>query len=287
MSDLEEIQSEVDALVDSGAVVAESISNIQQTLADEKVLIDDNAAGVSRNKQDIEDVELELTELKTVAKSGSYNDLSDKPEIPSKTSQLDNDSGFITANDIPAGEDVDLTEVESKISALEDVTSQLKPVSTSGKYVDLEGLPTIPDKVSQLANDSGFITIADIPEGGVDLTAVEADIAELKSATKDLKTVASTGSYSDLSDKPTIPDKISQLNNDSSFITANDIPAPPTVPTKNSELENDSGFITGVTASDVTADIEGLNGANVRDIIVELQSEIAALRALIEPEPED
>ena len=33
----------------------------------------------------------------TVATSGSYNDLSDKPTIPTTTSQLDNDSGFITS----------------------------------------------------------------------------------------------------------------------------------------------------------------------------------------------
>ena len=33
----------------------------------------------------------------------SWNDLTDKPTIPTKTSQLTNDSGFITLNDIPSG----------------------------------------------------------------------------------------------------------------------------------------------------------------------------------------
>ena len=37
-----------------------------------------------------------FADLKAVAFSGSYNDLSDKPEIPTKTSQLTNDSGFKT-----------------------------------------------------------------------------------------------------------------------------------------------------------------------------------------------
>lgn len=36
--------------------------------------------------------------LSTVATSGSYNDLSNKPTIPSKTSDLTNDSGFITSD---------------------------------------------------------------------------------------------------------------------------------------------------------------------------------------------
>ena len=37
--------------------------------------------------------------LATVATSGDYNDLNNKPAIPTKTSDLTNDSGFITAND--------------------------------------------------------------------------------------------------------------------------------------------------------------------------------------------
>lgn len=39
-----------------------------------------------------------FSDLKAVAFSGSYNDLSDKPTIPVKTSQLTNDSGFITTD---------------------------------------------------------------------------------------------------------------------------------------------------------------------------------------------
>lgn len=40
--------------------------------------------------------------LSTVATSGSYNDLSNKPTIPTSTSDLNNDSGFITLSDVPA-----------------------------------------------------------------------------------------------------------------------------------------------------------------------------------------
>ena len=39
--------------------------------------------------------------LATVATSGSYNDLSYKPTIPTKTSQLTNDSGYATTSQIP------------------------------------------------------------------------------------------------------------------------------------------------------------------------------------------
>lgn len=42
----------------------------------------------------------QIGNLATVATSGNYNDLNDKPTIPSKTSELNNDSGFIDKEDI-------------------------------------------------------------------------------------------------------------------------------------------------------------------------------------------
>ena len=78
----------------------------------------------------------------TVATSGSYTDLSNKPTIPSKTSQLTNDSGFITG------------------VAWGDVTDKpsFATVATSGSYNDLSNKPSIPSKTSDLTNDSGYIT---------------------------------------------------------------------------------------------------------------------------------
>lgn len=75
------------------------------------------------------------SDLATVAKSGSYNDLIDKPTIPTKTSDLDNDSGFLT--NIPE-EYVTKTELSTDLAKKADVTS-------------------IPTKISDLDNDSGFI----------------------------------------------------------------------------------------------------------------------------------
>jgi hypothetical protein len=44
---------------------------------------------------------VETTTLATVATSGAYSDLTGTPTIPSKTSDLNNDSGFITSSDLP------------------------------------------------------------------------------------------------------------------------------------------------------------------------------------------
>ena len=64
-------------------------------------------------------------------------------DIPTKTSQLTNDSGYITEDDIPT--------IPTK-------TSQLQ--NDSG-FITEDDIPTIPTKTSQLQNDSGFTTIDD------------------------------------------------------------------------------------------------------------------------------
>ena len=72
-------------------------------------------------------------DLATVATTGSYTDLSNKPTIPTKVSELQNDSGYVAG-------------------------SSLATVATTGAYSDLTGTPTIPTKVSELQNDCGYIT---------------------------------------------------------------------------------------------------------------------------------
>lgn len=70
----------------------------------------------------------QIGNLSTVATSGSYNDLDDKPTIPSKTSELNNDSGFLTEHQ----------DISGKAN-----TSDLAKVATSGSYNDLNDKPTI------------------------------------------------------------------------------------------------------------------------------------------------
>lgn len=60
--------------------------------------------------------------------SGEYADLSGKPNIPSRTSELQNDSGFLTEH--------------QDISGKAD-TADLSAVATSGQYADLLGLPIL------------------------------------------------------------------------------------------------------------------------------------------------
>lgn len=137
------------------------------------------------------------TSLASVATSGSYNDLSNKPSIPSKTSDLTNDSGFI---------DKDVNNLTNYT-----LSSDLATVATSGSYNDLLNKPTI--WTANLTVQKNGTTVATFWANATSaVTAnitVPTTVAELTDASDyvkdtDLATVATTGSYTDLSDKPTI-----------------------------------------------------------------------------------
>ena len=137
-----------------------------------------------------------------VAMSGSYNDLTDTPEIPAaqvnadwnadsgvaeilnkptiptKTSQLSNDSGFLTSESDP----VFSTSAAASITS-QDITDWNNKSDFSGDYNDLTNKPTIPTKTSDLVNDGADNTStyleadetayrgASIPFGVVDNTS--------------------------------------------------------------------------------------------------------------------
>lgn len=117
----------------------------------------------------------------------SYNDLNNLPTIPTTTSELTNDSGYVTS-------------------------SNLSLVAFTGSYDDLIDEPTVPTTTSELVNDSGFI---------------DKDVNDLTyyTLTSNLSAVATSGDYNDLSNTPTIPTiptNISSFTNDVGYITSSD-----------------------------------------------------------------
>ena len=136
--------------------------------------------------------------LKSELFSGSYNDLTDKPTIPSKTSDITNDSGYITG----------YVETDPVYTAEKPLLA-LKAELFSGSYNDLTDKPSIPSKTSDLTNDSGFIS------GYTETDPIYA----AQSGQFQLKSEAFDGNYNSLTNKPTIPSKTSDLTNDSGFIS--------------------------------------------------------------------
>ena len=174
-----------------------------------------------------------------------------KTDLPTKTSQLTNDSGYLT-------EHQDISDKADKSE--------------------------VPTKTSQLTNDNGFITT--IPSEYVTETELESkgyltehqDISDkadksyvnTELAKKSDKT--HTHSYNDLSDKPAIPSinglatkkeltdglatKSDKTHTHDQYLTEHqDISGKANkseIPTKTSQLKNDSGFITKVPSEYIT-----------------------------------
>ena len=82
-----------------------------------------------------------------MAFSNDYYDLTNRPTIPESQVNADWDATSGVA------------EILNKPT--------LSAVATSGAYSDLSGTPTIPTQTSQLTNNSGFITAADVPNAQV------------------------------------------------------------------------------------------------------------------------
>lgn len=121
--------------------------------------------------------------------SSNYTDLSNKPQI--------NNVELIGNKSL------------SDIGVQQTVISETEPIDDSVEvWIDPSGdSVTVPTKTSDLINDSGFIT-----NSVNDLTNY--------TKTSDLSSVATSGSYNDLSNKPTVPTKTSDLTNDSNFLTS-------------------------------------------------------------------
>lgn len=96
-------------------------------------------------------------DFKTVATTGSYNDLIDKPTIPTKTSELTNDSGFITS--IPE-EYVTETELAGKNYATVSQIPSLDGYATEA-WVGEQGYLTEHQDISNLATKEELASKAD------------------------------------------------------------------------------------------------------------------------------
>lgn len=191
--------------------------------------------------------------------------IKNKPSIPAKTSDLTNDSGFITTSAIPtkvsaftndAGylneipdDSVGLNQLDSTIvNALNNInnkanTADLASVAFSGSYNDLTNKPTIPTKTSNLTNDSNFVSDTDYA------TASKGGVIKVGSGLAITNGVLSTtgGGVADAVEWSNVlnkPSDVSYWNNDAGYITS------AALPTKTSDLTNDSGFLTSYTETD-------------------------------------
>ena len=113
------------------------------------------------------------TDLLLINRGGvDYNSPVEELSIPKKTSELDNDSNFITLADVPPAPEGGIPEAptDGEQYARKGGTWAVVeiPEGFSGDYNDLTNQPTIPTDNAQLANGAGYITAGDIPEVNLD-----------------------------------------------------------------------------------------------------------------------
>ena len=227
-------------------VTKEQIKNLE----DEVVHLQDLVVGfdteeiktkVNELEQATDRIEVEITSLADVYQPiGNYLTPDDlipyalKNEIPTKVSQLVNDSEYINKNQV----DWDLINDKPNVALKSE----------------------IPTKTSELDNDAGFTKVVESKDyPGYAENANQAVYAkQAKSA--EVATTAMNVEWSNVSGKPNIPTKTSELENDSGYLTTvswNDIQNRPNVaivddiPTKVSQLNNDAGYLATVSWNDV------------------------------------
>lgn len=196
----------------------------------------------------------------------NYNNLTNKPSINGVTlsgNKTSTELGVYGADNQPP---YPVTSVNGKSGDVK---------LTAGDVGALPSTTKIPSATSDLTNDSGYITAADAPVQSVDGQTGEVVTNAVKTTAQTLTdaqkaqartnigagTSSFSGVYDDLTGKPTIPSKTSELDNDSGFIT-NAALAPyaktADVPTKTSQLNNDSGFVDAAGAS-AAAPVQSVN----------------------------
>lgn len=188
-----------------------------------------------------------------------YTNFKNTPTIPSKTSDLTNDSWFITSSSLPTVNNWTLT-IQKNSTTIDtfsanssaDKTININVPTAVSDLTNDSGFITsavLPTKVSDLTNDTWFITSAALPTKTSDLTNDSwfIDSSALPTVNDGTLTIQKNGTTvktfkanqaTNVTANITVPTAVSDLTNDSWFITS------ASLPTKTSDLTNDSGFIT-------------------------------------------
>lgn len=218
------LKGRVSTLEGAGYITENDISTLRSTVAT-------NTTNIS----ELDSTKADKSSLATVATSGSYNDLSNKPTIPTvndatltikrngtavdtftanasvdksinitvptKTSELTNDSSLVvdasyvhTDNNFTTAEKTKLSGIATGAEANVQSDWSITDTASDAFIKNKPTIPTVPTNVSAFTNDAGYQTAANVQ------TAIAG-----KANTADLATVATSGSYNDLTNKPTIP----------------------------------------------------------------------------------
>ena len=180
--------------------------------------------------------------------SGSYNDLTNKPTIPTKTSQLTNDEHYIKTS--VQNPNASLTTIYYDDTQNRIVAEGIE----TNTLANIEDIPTVPTKVSAFTNDAGYLTEHQDLSGKQDKLVSGTNIKTINNQSllgSGNITISSgsggTSDYNSLENIPSINNVTLVGNktlNDLGIQAKGNYALSSDIPTKTSELTNDSGFLT-------------------------------------------
>ena len=194
-----------------------------------------------------------ISDLSTVATSGSYNDLTNKPTIPNKTSQLQNDSGYLTSipNEYVTDEELNAKGYLTSIPSEYITETELNSKGYLTQHQDISGKVDKVDGKGLSTNDLTNNLKAQYDKAYSHSQSAHAPINAEANIQSDWN-VTDVSSDAYILNKPTIPNKTSQLTNDSGYLTS--------IPSEyitESEL-NSKGYLT--EHQDISGKVDKING---------------------------
>ena len=241
----EEIPTKTSDLTnDSGFLTSIPSEYITETELDNK--------GYLTEHQDISG-KANISDLSTVATSGSYNDLTNKPTIPNKTSQLQHDSGYLTSipNEYVTEEELNAKVYLTSIPSEYITETELNSKGYLTQHQDISGKVDKVDGKGLSTNDLTNNLKTQYDKAYSHSQSAHAPINAEANIQSDWN-VTDVSSDAYILNKPTIPNKTSQLTNDSGYLTS--------IPSEyitESEL-NSKGYLT--EHQDISGKVDKING---------------------------
>ena len=202
-----------------------------------KLLFDTNTTNYRElsDKPSINGVELDRNKSLVELGIQPKGDYALKKDLPRNTSELNNDSGFLTSF---TETDPTVPDYVKAITA-EDIEKWNNKSDFDGSYSSLTGTPTIPTKTSELTNDSSFASESYVTDAIENAQQGYATIDDLNNkvdkvvgksliSDSEIERLASITNYDDTeiknilnnkADTSAIPTKVSQLTNDAGYLT--------------------------------------------------------------------
>ena len=211
--------------------VNDALAEVEKLIADAKVAVDDAKKTASEAKTAAADAQTAADAAMSAVES--IENKADKSDVENLAKVVEDKADASSVEALSAKVD------GIKVPSLDGYATE----DFVGKAISAIDIPTVPTKTSDLTNDSGFITINDVPEVAV------------PTKTSDLTNDSGFITINEVA----VPTKTSDLTNDSGFITLSDVPEV-TIPTNVSEFVNDAKYLTLEEASSKFAPIGSEGG---------------------------